>query len=273
MDIRLAQIYPIEQPSRYKLHVACWDGSNQPLDVFVRNREGWNNWNRWRGARNDFNRQFIFSLIDFYPERDSWLFGGAYQVLSRENVNRAFSYEIELLEESVPFIGRLKISLSRPGRARAVKFENHYDGLVVSEILPVPYSGDPFRGYDQIDLSFPMLENIFSVQRPDWKAALENTKGVYLITDTGNGKRYVGSAYGDTGIWSRWDSYVRSGHGGNDELVKVIKRSGMEYARKNFRFAMLESINMKTDDDVLIRREQHWKRVLLTQGDYGYNKN
>ncbi len=65
MDIRLAQIYPIEQPSRYKLHVACWDGSNQPLDVFVRNREGWNNWNRWRGARNDFNRQFIFSLIDF----------------------------------------------------------------------------------------------------------------------------------------------------------------------------------------------------------------
>ena len=102
---------------------------------------------------------------------------------------------------------------------------------------------------------------------------MENTKGVYLITDTGNGKRYVGSAYGDTGIWSRWDSYVRSGHGGNDELVKVIKRSGMEYARKNFRFAMLESINMKTDDDVVIRREQHWKRVLLTQGDYGYNKN
>ena len=47
----------------------------------------------------------------------------------------------------------------------------------------------------------------------------------------------------------------------------------MEYARKNFRFAMLESINMKTDDDVVIRREQHWKRVLLTQGDYGYNKN
>ena len=47
----------------------------------------------------------------------------------------------------------------------------------------------------------------------------------------------------------------------------------MEYARKNFRCAMLESINMKTDDDVVIRREQHWKRVLLTQGDYGYNKN
>ena len=49
MDIRWAQIYPIEPPSRYKLHVACWDGSNQPLDVFVRNREGWNDWNRWRG--------------------------------------------------------------------------------------------------------------------------------------------------------------------------------------------------------------------------------
>jgi len=30
---------------------------------------------------------------------------------------------------------------------------------------------------------------------------------------------------------------------------------------------------MKTDDDVIIQREQYWKGVLLTRGDYGYNKN
>jgi hypothetical protein len=30
---------------------------------------------------------------------------------------------------------------------------------------------------------------------------LENVKGVYLIVDKSNGKMYVGSAYGDTGIW------------------------------------------------------------------------
>ena len=33
--------------------------------------------------------------------------------------------------------------------------------------------------------------------------ALRNQKGVYLITDTSNGKMYVGSAYGDEMILNR----------------------------------------------------------------------
>jgi hypothetical protein len=31
--------------------------------------------------------------------------------------------------------------------------------------------------------------------KADWKAALENVKGVYLIVDRSHGKMYVGSAY------------------------------------------------------------------------------
>ena len=118
-----------------------------------------------------------------------------------------------------------------------------------------------------------MLENIIGIQKPDWKGALESVKGIYLITDTNNGKRYVGSAYGDNGIWSRWANYVATGHGNNAELVQVIKRPGIQYARKHFRFALLETRSMNTDDNVVIQREQHWKRILLSQGDYGYNKN
>jgi hypothetical protein len=85
-----------------------------------------------------------------------------------------------------------------------------------------------------------MLETIFAIQRADWKAALENAKGVYLITDSSNGKRYVGSAYGTTGLWSRWACYIGTGHGYTDELTRVIKENGIEYARINFRFALLE---------------------------------
>ena len=273
MNIQLSQVYPVAHPGQYKLHLASWNQSDQPLDVFVRNRAEWDGWNRWRGARDDFSREFIFSLIDFYPERDRWLFGGAYRILSRKKTNHAASYEIELMDESQPFIGRLKISLKRPGRAKAVNFENHYKDLVVSEILPAAYTGEAFCGYDQIDISFPMLESIFAIQRPDWKVALENAKGVYLITDTGNGKRYVGSAYGVTGIWSRWACYVGTGHGYNDELMEIIKASGIGYARKHFRFSLLEHRTMKTDDNVVIQREQYWKGVLLTRSDYGYNKN
>ena len=146
--------------------------------------------------------------------------------------------------------------------------------MVVSEILPVPYIGEPFPGYDQINISFPELENIILTQKPDWKAALETTQGIYMITDTLNGKRYVGAAYGNNGIWSRWHDYVDSqGHGGNAELSNVIKRDG-NYARKNFQFTMLEAINPKIEEDIVIRREQHWKTVLLTQNkEYGYNLN
>ena len=102
---------------------------------------------------------------------------------------------------------------------------------------------------------------------------MENVKGVYLITDISNGKRYVGSAYGGEGIWSRWKSYVETGHGNNKELTRLIKRSGMEYARINFRFALLEHQSMLTDDDFIIERENYWKNILLTRGKYGYNKN
>ncbi len=98
-------------PQQYKLHLACSDGTDQPLDVFIRNRPEWDDWNTWRGVRDDFSRDFIFALIDFYPERHRWLFGGAYRVLSRGSRNHAHSYTIELLEESMPFIGRLKVDL------------------------------------------------------------------------------------------------------------------------------------------------------------------
>ncbi|WP_158810901.1 hypothetical protein [Beijerinckia sp. L45] len=65
------------------------------------------------------------------------------------------------------------------------------------------YSGRAFPGFDDIDLSFDELETLVRRSRPDWRAALQSMKGIYLITDTKTGRRYVCSAYGDQGIWSR----------------------------------------------------------------------
>ena len=45
-------------------------------------------------------------------------------------------------------------------------------------------------------------------QRYQRGLTLENIKGIYLVTDTHTGRRYVGSAYGDMGIWSRWRQYA-----------------------------------------------------------------
>lgn len=274
MSILFSQLTPSITPSEWKLHLACWNGDENPLDVFVRSREAWDGWNSWRSNRDDFSRDYILAFMDFYPQGGTWLFGGAYEVLDRRPVNEAHSYKIRALAAWEPYVGRLKVRLRRPGRLKAFNLENHYADLQVCELLPEVYTGEAFVGYDDINIGFNALEAIYAIQKADWKAALEHAKGVYLITDHGNGKRYVGSAYGTTGLWARWGCYVATGHGFNDELTRLIDEKGMDYARANFSLALLEHRTPKTDDGVIIARECYWKEVMLSRHSaYGYNRN
>jgi len=169
-------------------------------------------------------------------------------------------------------IGRLKLHFVRLGRAKALRLENYLEQLFVSEIIKTEYTGEVFCGYENINHKFSALETIFGQSKSDWKAALENVKGIYLITDISIGKRYVGSAFGEAGIWSRWSCYVGTGHGWNDEPTKLIKKNGRDYARENFVFNRLEYRSMKTDDKTVIEREGYWKEAMMSRGEYGYNK-
>ena len=272
-EIPITKIIQIDEPYKFKFHAARWNGEHQPLDVYVRDKNEWFEWNTWRNNKDEFSREYIFSLIDFYPENDMWLFGGIYKVLKRNNIPNEHSYEIEELTEYSPYVGRLKVKLEKPSRGRAFYLEHHLPKMKVAEILKQPYSGAFFPGYENINHDFNMLVPIFQNQKPDWKAALENVKGVYVIMDKNNGKSYVGSAYGESGIWSRWSCYVGTGHGWNDELTKVIKKEGFDYAKNNFRLSLLEYRPMKVDDKVIIERESYWKEVFLSRGQFGYNKN
>lgn len=269
IQIKLSNILPLSNPKEFKLHCAVWNGEKKPLDVFASDREEWHGWNRYKGKQNWFNRRYVFSLIRFYPEDDSWLFGGIYEVLSIIDNE----YEIEESELGQKFVGRLKLSLKLSFRNRRVNLENHYDSMIVTEILREPYTGMAFPGYEDINIGFEQLEVIYKNQREDWHGHLKNIQGIYLITDKSNGKKYVGSAYNDTGIWSRWQSYIETGHGWNVELTKLVNKEGMGYAKKNFSFTLLEYRSMRTDKEVVKDREQFWKKVLLSRGDYGYNKN
>lgn len=272
MPIALRSILPVLDPREYKVHLAGWDGENHPLDVFVQDRNEWKQWNAWRSKRDDFNRQYIFSLIDFYPEPGIWLFGGIYRIVSLSPQDCSHSYEVNLEQTLAEYAGRLKVDFKRPGRVRSVQLEKYYARMVVSELLREPYSGEQFPGYENISHDFSFLETIFRLNKPVWKNALANAKGVYLIADKQNGKKYVGSAYGKLGIWARWHSYIETGHGGNDDLIKLIQEKGIEYARKNFRLSLLEYWPDRTDDLVIIERESHWKEALLSR-KFGYNRN
>ena len=176
------------------------------------------------------------------------------------------------MEIGKPFIGRLKLGSSYRDRSTRVNFEKHYDTFEVLQILREPYFGQPFPGYEYIDLSFRDLETLVRNNRTDWQTPLQNVYGVYLITDTNTGKRYVGSAYGDQGIWSRWAKYAVSGHGGNAELRELVKPN-LDYPREYFRFTLLEYRAASTPEDVIFKREKFWKKALLTRSEYGLNSN
>lgn len=271
MPLTVTSIFDIARPAEYKLHAARWNDEYQPLDIFTSDRAEWQRWNSWRSEKNDFNRQYILSFIDFYPEYQTWLFGGIFEVLERRP-GKGPNYRVQLCDRGSDLIGRLKIKLEI-SRGKSFKLENWIEHMKVSELLKEPYSGDPFVGFDNVSLDFSMLETIVRNERMDWKTALQNVKGIYLIVDRSTGKKYVGSAYNDIGIWSRWCQYVATGHGWNKALIELMADKGVAYARENFRITLLETWPYRTEDKVIIGRENHWKEALLTRGDFGYNRN
>ena len=275
--ILLKDIWHIDNVSDYKVHFARWNRSDQPLDEWVKDRSNWVRWQEYRKSKNYFNRTYIVSLMNFYPDgRKAWLFGGVFEVLERH----ADGYKVKLTDQMEAFIGRLKLwSESPPGATRGIRvnLENHYDGrypLQLAEVFREPYSGRVFPGYENIDLTFSELEVLVRNDRPDWRTALEHVKGVYLITDTSSRTRrhYVGSAYGDDGIWSRWRSYVDTVHGGNAEIRELAAEKGLAHCRGNFRFALLEYLPAYTLDETVLAREAHWKQVLMSR-EFGLNQN
>ena len=130
---------------------------------------------------------------------------------------------------------------------------------------------EEFSGYNKVMLSKKRLELVVSQCIKSWKGALSNVSGVYLITDKETGKLYVGSATGDGGIWQRWSDYANSGHGGNKELVALLKEKGSKYS-DNFQYSVLEIADTHSSTDDVLGRESYWKDVLCSR-QHGYNAN
>lgn len=179
-SISLNHIWPIENIYDYKLHFGRWNGELQPLQEWAKDRKNWVGWQEYWPGRHDFNRRYIFSLMDFYHESDTWLFGGVFEVKGIVERDGHKRYRVELTDKGTPYIGRLKVSSPYRKRTTRVNFENHYSELIVKEIMQEPYTGQAFCGYDNIRHGFSDLEHIWTIQKPDWKAALVNLKGVYI---------------------------------------------------------------------------------------------
>lgn len=267
--IQLSDILQIENLIDFKVHFARWNGDSQPLEVLARDQGEWIGWQEYYPGRNGFNRPHIFALAQIWYETDAWMFGGVFDIIDR----LPDKYVVRPSELGRGMIGRLKLASGYRGRTTRTNLENHYETFEVIEILRSAYSGRPFPGFDLIDVSFDELETIVRNGRIDWKSSLENIKGVYLITDRCTGKRYVGSAYGEGGVWSRWCGYIYSGHGGNAELRALVTNPDLDYCRSNFQFCLLEAISSKNTDEKVLGRESYWKIALFSRGPAGLNRN
>jgi hypothetical protein len=172
----------------------------------------------------------------------------------------------EVLSNYEKYFGRLIVKFKNKAQTMIRLATSVIDECEVVQVLPDTFDNDIFPGYDKVKVSWEELSRV--IKKEGWKTALQNQKGVYLITDISNGKMYVGSAYGENMILGRWRSYVKTGHGGNAELKKI----GFEHIQKNFEYSILDIFKSTTDDQTIISRENWWKSVLKTR-EFGYNKN
>lgn len=69
--------------------------------------------------------------------------------------------------------------------------ESLLDDMSVSSIAEEKFTGDPFPGHDRINHSLADLQVIVKQARPDWRIALDNMKGVYVIHGQESGEPYV----------------------------------------------------------------------------------
>ena len=276
--MKLKDIIRIDNPEEYRLHFAKNSEGSEPLDSYLDSFEHWAGWNRYcAGGRDRFPVRYIISFMNFYPKPGSSLFGGIFEVLARHwenNVedNPSEFYDIRLVDDYKELIGRLRVETPYTGQQTVVNLDK-YDTVEVLELLPAPYAHHVFPGYENIDYDSAIIRKIIASDAHDWKAALSSVKGIYMLTDMNNGKKYIGAAYGDGGIWGRWQNYMYSLHGWNSELIKLYDEHGEEYMQ-NFKFTLLEVYSASTLDEYIIRRENYWKGVMLSRDErYGYNDN
>lgn len=135
-----------------------------------------------------------------------------------------------------------------------------YPVMGIADAEPVP-----FPGFDRLVLEHARLQAVMREHRyASWRTALASVAGIYLITDTRDGRQYVGKADGAESIRQRWSAYATNGHGGNVELRGLDPTS--------FRFSLLRVFDPSTPTQVIDAAETHFKIALDTR-KHGLNRN
>jgi hypothetical protein len=268
--IRLNDILQLGNLNNVKVRFNLMFANNwNPIETFKNNEvntllEGhyWN-YNKNKSYKEG---QIAIGFIRIKSNENYWLLFHIGRINKDLNIFNGVGYEYETLSQYEKYFGRLIIKFKNTTQNMVRNAESVIDDCEVAQILPGIFDNDIFPGYDKVNVSWQELTRV--LEKDPWKTALQNQKGVYLITDTFNGKMYVGSAHGDEMILNRWKSYVQTGHGNNKEFRGIE----LDHIREHFRFSILDIFKSTTDTASILERESYWKEVLLSR-KFGYNAN
>lgn len=262
----ILQIHDTEN-LKIRLNIA-FGGEIDPMSVFrEKNMDDILRGHYWNYSKKSYKEgQTTICLLKIKKNEDLWLLAHVGKVTKDLNLYNAIGYEHKNLEMLDKYLGRLIVKYKNRSQTLIRNASSIIDECEVVQLLPTIFEHDQFPGYDRVNIPWADLTHV--IENESWKTALQNQKGVYLITDTSNGMMYVGSAYAENMILNRWRSYVKTRHGGNVKLKSLSN----EHIENNFTYSILEIFKSTTDDKVIIERESWWKKTLLTR-EFGYNAN
>lgn len=179
-----------------------------------------------------------------------------------------FVYELEHQAEFADLEGRVVIDWG----TGALAWHQHMKNKPVIEVFPPGRSLRPFSDYLDFTLTYTELQELMAnpAAHRDWQSSLSAVAGIYLILAETTGQQYVGSAYGQTGIWGRWQQYAKDGHG-NNKLLKQLMGDDPDYPDR-FRYSVLQVLPKSTKDSEVVRWESQYK-VKLGSRATGLNAN
>lgn len=264
--------------AKVKFNMNAGDENKKAFDLLCNNYEEWIRMNSWKSkqANNNYvDAEYVLSFAQYYLYGvEYFVFGGLYKIEKKiPEVFDDVGYDLTLQEDYEEYIGRLIIKLKKPiGRDIYNKPYENVQRDFDPEIYEIKSDKKvaEFKGYDKVKLPFWKFKYIFENNDIEWKKALEKVKAVYVITDMETGELYIGSAYGNEGLWERWQKYAQNLTGGNKKLESIKKDKGDEYIINNFQFSIIEIFDTKTNDNYVIEREEFWKQVFNTY-DCGLN--
>jgi len=266
MTILINDILNLKTLENTKIRFVVPNLTVDPIELFKNDRKELLNWLFWNYGKKEFKvGQTAIGFVKI--EKDKWLLFDISKINNDLNIFNGVGYEYEQIKEFEKYFGRVVIEYKNKVQTLCRKADSVIRDCKVLQILEDTFDDDDiFPGYENVSKSWKELQNILN--RGTWKTALENQKGIYLITDKSNGKMYVGTATGDDMIYGRWSTYIKNGHGGNAELRTL----DFSHIKDNFYYSILDIYKSTTDDKIILKRESWWKKTLQSRA-FGYNKN